>query len=115
MAATKRFCLALDLKNDSTLISEYEHFHKSDQIWPEIPKGIREVGILDMEIYRVGTRLFMVIEAVPDFDFGRDMKRLGSLPRQEEWEAFVSKFQQPLPGSAPGQKWVPLERIFKLP
>jgi L-rhamnose mutarotase len=115
MAATRRFCLTLDLKNDSALISEYEHWHDARNIWPEIPAGIKEVGILDMEIYRFGTRMFMIIEAGPGFDFERDMARLAKLPRQEEWEAFVSRFQQQLPGSAPGEKWMSMERIFKLP
>jgi L-rhamnose mutarotase len=115
MAGTQRFCLTLDLKNDSSLISEYEHWHDSRFIWPEIPAGIREAGILGMEIYRYGTRMFMIIEAGPEFDFQRDMAKLAKAPRQEEWEAFVSKFQQQIPGSAPGEKWMRMERIFKMP
>lgn len=113
--ATQRFCLTLDLKDDSTLIKEYKYWHMEEHIWPEIPKGIREVGILDMEIYLLGTRLFMIMETKEGFDFDRQMARLSELPRQKEWEAFVSKFQKALPGAASGEKWKRMERIFKLP
>ena len=112
---TKRYCLTLDLKDDSTLVSQYRYWHMSEHIWPEIPKGIREVGILDMEIYLTGPRLFMIMETTPEFDFARDMGKLSGLPRQKEWEAFVSKFQQSLPGAASSEKWKLMDRIFKLP
>lgn len=113
--STKRLCLALDLKNDPALIEQYTYWHMQDHIWPEIPRGIRDVGILDMEIYLLGTRLFMIMETTPGFDFSRDMARLSGLPRQKEWEAFVAHFQQSLPGSAPGEKWILMDRIFTLP
>jgi L-rhamnose mutarotase len=112
---TKRYCLTLDLKNDSTLVSQYKYWHMSEHIWPEIPKGIREVGIVDMEIYLLGTRLFMIMETGPAFDFTRDMAKLSGLPRQKEWEEFVAKFQQSLPGAASREKWKLMDRIFKLP
>lgn len=112
---TKRYCLTLDLKNDSTLVSQYRYWHMSEHIWPEIPRGIREVGIVDMEIYLLGTRLFMIMETRPEFDFTRDMAKLSGLPRQKEWEAFVAKFQQSLPGAASAEKWKLMDRIFKLP
>ena len=110
----QRFCLTLDLKDDPDLIREYEHWHKSENIWPEIPAGIREVGIESMEIYRIGTRLFMIIEAGPGFNFDRDMARLATLPRQQEWEAFVSRFQKSAPGETSSEKWKMMERIFEL-
>ncbi len=112
---TKRYCLTLDLKDDSTLVREYRYWHMSEHIWPEIPKGIRAVGIVDMQIYLLGTRLFMIMETVPAFDFQKDMAKLSELPRQKEWEAFVAKFQQSLPGAASGEKWKLMDRIFKLP
>jgi len=87
----------------------------SEHIWREIPKGIREVGILDMEIYLLDTRLFMILEAGEEFDFERDMAALAELPRQKEWEAFVSKFQKSSPGAKSAEKWRRMERIFKLP
>ncbi len=111
---TQRFCLTLDLKDDPDLIREYIHWHKPENIWPEIPSGIKEVGIQSMEIYRLGTRLFMIIEAGPQFNFDRDMARLATLPLQQEWEAFVSKFQKSTPGETSSEKWKLMEKMFEL-
>ena len=114
MNQTQRFCLTLDLRNDPGLIREYIHWHEKEHIWPEIPEGIKAAGILNMEIYRMDNRLFMIIEAGPDFDFTRDMERLSTLPRQKEWEEFVSRFQQSQPGEKSAEKWTLMTRIFKL-
>ena len=114
MKTAQRFCLSLDLKEDPDLISEYIHWHEQEHIWPEIPEGIRSAGIQQMELYRFGNRLFMIIEAGMEFDFERDMKRLAGLPRQQEWEAFVSKYQKSLPGETSSEKWKLMEKIFEL-
>ncbi|MDX2188227.1 MAG: L-rhamnose mutarotase [Bacteroidota bacterium] len=105
----KRFCFALDLKNDEHLIKEYEAYHKN--VWPEIIDGIKKVGITDMQIFRVSNRMFMIMETVPDFDYDKQIKLLGSLPKQKEWEELMWKYQQAL---IDGQKWVPMQQIFKL-
>ena len=110
----KRYCQTLDLKNDSALIAEYVLWHTPDSIWKEIPAGIRDVGIREMQIYLFENKLCMVVETPVDFDWGTQMTRLGSLPRQAEWEAFVAKFQQAAPGAASGDKWRLMERIFTL-
>lgn len=107
--------MTLDLKDDAALIREYRHWHMSEHIWPEIPKGIREVGILDMEIYLLGTRLFMIMEVPESFDFDMQMALLAVLPRQAEWEAFVSRFQKSAADARSSEKWKMMERIFKLP
>jgi L-rhamnose mutarotase len=114
MNTAKRYCLTLSLKEDPDLISEYMHWHEKDHIWPEIPEGIRAVGIEQMEIYRFGSILFMIIEGSPEFDFEKDMKRLASFPGQQEWEAFVSKYQKSLPGETSSEKWKLMEKIFDL-
>lgn len=111
----QRFCLTLDLKEDPALVSEYKYWHMPEHIWPEIPRGIREVGILDMEIYLLGTRLFMIMETTKDFDFEKQMGKLAELPRQKEWEAFVSKYQKSSANVASSEKWKLMNRIFKLP
>ena len=112
---SKRYCLTLDLKNDPELIRQYKYWHEVKNIWPEIPRGIREVGLTEMEIYLHGTRMFIIAETEDDVDFDAAMKKMGTLPRQKEWEVFVAKFQQSLPDAKPGEKWLPMERVFKLP
>lgn len=109
-----RFCLTLDLKDDPALIEEYLYWHRMENIWPEIPEGIRAVGIETMDIYRIGNHLCMLLEGGPGFDFERDMALLSTLPRQEEWELFTSRFQQTTPGSASSEKWKMMEPVFTL-
>ncbi len=109
---TKRLCLALDLIDDPSLIAEYEHYHKSDVIWPEIIEGNKACGILSMDIYRAGNRLFMIMETVEDFDLKRNFERLSTFPRQKEWATLMLKFQQQLPFAQPTEHWVLMTPIF---
>jgi L-rhamnose mutarotase len=114
MAQYKRFCKTLKLEDDPKLIEEYKKVHAPGAVWPEITKGMKEVGIIDMEIYLLGTRLFMIMDTVPDFDHDKAMKELAEKPRQAEWEAFVSRFQETSADASADEKWQLMERIFKL-
>jgi L-rhamnose mutarotase len=107
---TKKFCLALDLKNDPKLIAEYEKHHRT--VWPEILKSIEDSGILSMEIYRWGNRLFMIMITKLDFSFESKSEMDTSNPKVREWEAYLWKYQQGLPGTAKGEKWQLMEKIF---
>jgi L-rhamnose mutarotase len=109
----KKFCLALDLKEDKTLIADYERYHRD--IWPEIKDSIHASGILNMEIYRTGNRLFMIIEATDDFSFEKKAMMDESNSRVQDWEKLMWEFQSPLPGSKPGEKWILMNKIFSLP
>jgi L-rhamnose mutarotase len=108
----KRYCLALDLKDDENMIRSYDDYHKN--VWPEIKDSLKDAGILDMEIYRTGNRLFMILKAVPDFSFENKAKLDQANPKVQEWETLMSKFQKPLGWSKPGEKWLLMERVFKL-
>lgn len=110
----KRYCQTLDLKDNPELIAEYCRRHSDGEAWSEVLDGIRSVGILEMEIYLVGTRLFMIVETPLDFDWDSAMARLATLPRQQEWEDYMSEFQQAAPGSSSNEKWRMMERIFHL-
>lgn len=110
----KRYCQTLDLKNNPELIAEYRKIHSREEAWPEIREGIRSVGILEMEIYIIGSRLFMIVETPLDFDWDTAMKRLAQLPRQTEWEDYVGRFQECVPGSSSAEKWRLMERMFYL-
>lgn len=111
----KRYCQTLDLKEDEQLIKEYCYWHSPEHIWPEIPEGIRAVGILNMEIYRLGTRLFMIVETPDDFDWDAAFACLATMDKQAEWEDFVAKYQKVAPGSSSSEKWQLMECMFKLP
>lgn len=104
----------MDLKNDPELIAKYKEAHDRLHAWPEILAGIREVGILEMEIYMLGNQLVMIVDAPADFDWQEAMDRLATLPRQAEWEAFVARFQGCRADARSDEKWIEAERIFRL-
>ena len=106
----KRYCQTLTLKQDPALVEKYIEVHS--HVWPEIIEGQDQVGILSMEIYSLGRQLFMIVETVDDFDWERDMARLASLPRQAEWEAYVSQFQGCDPNATSAEKWQMMDKIF---
>ena len=110
----KRYCQTLDLRDDPALIAEYRRLHSEQGVWREILDGIRSVGILEMEIYIVGSRLFMIVETPLDFDWTTAMERLSTLPRQQEWEDYMSMFQQAAEGASSAEKWQLMERMFHL-
>jgi len=109
---SRRFCLTLDLKDDPKLIAEYKRCH--EKIWPEITESIKESGIEDMEIYLLGTRMFMIMEVNDSFTFDKKTKADKRNPKVQEWEDLMWKFQQALPQAKRGEKWLRMERIFKL-
>ena len=111
---TKRYCQTLSLKNNPILIEEYRKIHREEKAWPEIRAGIRAVGILEMEIYILGSQLFMIIETPLDFDWKIAMDKLSNLPRQAKWEKYVSKFQDCPCLSSSAEKWKLMERMFYL-
>ena len=108
----RRFCLTLDLKDDPKLIAEYKRYH--EKIWPEVTRSIKDSGIDDMEIYLLGTRMFMVMEVNESFSFEAKTKADQLNPRVQEWERLMGTFQQLLPQAGPGEKWLLMERVFKL-
>jgi len=110
----KRYCKTLNLEDDPKLIEEYKRVHAPEATWPEITQGMIEVGILDMEIYIMGTRLFMIMDTIPEFNHERAMAELATKPRQSEWEAFVSRFQRTSSEATADEKWQLMECIYKL-
>jgi len=108
----RRYCLTLDLKDDPQQIAEYKRYH--EKIWPEITQSIHDSGIEDLEIYLLGTRMFMVMEVNEKFSFDAKAHADRGNPKVREWEELMWKFQEPLPQARPGEKWLLMEKIFKL-
>ena len=109
---THRYCLTLDLIDDPQLIAEYRRHHEA--VWPEVTDCLRETGIVDMELYLLGTRLIMVIEVDEKFSFENKARIESGNAKVQEWEKLMWKFQSPVPGAKPGEKWVLMDRVFKL-
>jgi L-rhamnose mutarotase len=110
----KRYCKTLLLEEDDQLIEAYKKTHAIGAAWPEIIQGMKEVGIIDMEIYIHGNRLFMIMDTVADFDHDKAMAELAKKPRQAEWEAYVSRFQKTSAEASADEKWQLMDRIFEI-
>ena len=109
---THRHCFALDLINDVELISAYKKHHKN--VWPEIVKSITDSGIVNLEIYLVENRLFMIMEVTDSFSFEKKDKMDANKPKVQEWETLMWKYQQALPTAKDGEKWLLMDRIYQL-
>ena len=107
-----RYCLALDLKEDTQLIAAYDEYHRS--VWPEIIESIKASGIQQLEIYRVSNRLFMILEADADFSFETKAAMDAKNEIVQQWEQTMWEYQQALPIAKPGEKWILMEKIFSL-
>ena len=113
-APFKRYCKTLRLQADAALLATYRRLHAPGAVWPEITQGMREVGILNMEIYLLDNQAFMIMDTVPDFDHDQAMQALAAKPRQAEWEAFVAACQQTTTTATAAEKWQLMERIYQL-
>lgn len=102
----------LDLRDDPKLISEYEEYHRA--IWPEVEQSIRRSGIREMQIYRLGPRLCMIITANENFSFEKKSAEDASNDKVQEWERLMWKYQKALPIAKPGEKWILANKIFEL-
>ena len=109
----KRHCLALDLKNDAELIAAYEEYHRN--VWPEVLQSLSDSGIQNMEIYRISNRLFMIIEVKDGFSFEDKAKLDANNTKVQDWEVLMWNYQQALPIAKPGEKWLPMDKIFEFP
>ncbi len=111
---TRRFCYSCDLKDDYRLIEAYKEYHAAGNVWPEITKSIKEAGIVDMQIYLTGNRMFMIMEVDGTFDPNIKAEMDANNPKVQEWEQLMWKYQQGLPWAKEGEKWLQMERIFQL-
>lgn len=106
--------MALDLKDDEALISAYEKYHSPEGMWPEIPPGIRAAGVRDMQIYRIETRLFMILDLDENTNLKEAFDKMGQMPRQPEWAVLMAGFQQKLPQAQHEEQWTAMQPLFLL-
>ena len=109
----KTYAQTLDLKDGPDAIARYDEHHRA--VWPEVERGLRDIGIQRMRIWRLGRRLFMLMETVDGFDADRDLPRyIESDPRIREWQDLMASLQEPAPGAQPGELWANMELVFTL-
>ncbi len=112
MKKLERYCQALDLHDDPQLIAEYEEFHQ--KIWPEIAEHLKDIGIENMEIWRIGTRLFMIMEVNESYDVEIAAEASKNNKVNQEWEMLMWKYQVATPWAKDDEKWVAMTKIFDL-
>lgn len=112
MPSYTRYCFALDLKDDPVKIAEYEKHHEN--VWPEVRDGFTRAGIIDVQLYRTGNRLFMILDTLDDFSFEKKKAIDDADPVIRKWEELMSSYQQPLPWAHEGERWIQMKPIYRL-
>lgn len=110
----KTYCLTLDLHDDAELIAEYKRYHQPENVWPEVVRSIRTMGVVSEQIYLLGTRLVMILNTTDGFSFEDKAAADRQNPTMKQWEELMWKYQRPLPGARPGEKWIRMEKIFEV-
>lgn len=110
----KRLVFALDLTEDPQAILEYESWHRAGRIWPSVIESLRASGVANLEIFRTGNRLCLIMDVPEEFSLSAKAAADASNPDVQAWEQLMWRFQRALPWAAPGEKWVPMQRIFSL-
>lgn len=108
----QRYAQALDLRNDPDILAQYDAYHRA--VWPEVKAALRAIGIVNMQIFRTGNRLFMIYDAPDGFEPARDFATYTQVARAREWDELMKTFQQPVPGAVEGVWWTPMELVFDL-
>jgi len=67
-----------------------------------------------MEIYRVGDRMFMIMDTIDSFTLEAKARLDAANPKVQEWEKLMWTYQKPLPFAKTGEKWMLMEKIFEL-
>jgi L-rhamnose mutarotase len=104
--------MTLALRDDPALVERYKEHHR--RVWPDVVARLREIGVLEMQIFLLGRRLFLWMETVNGFDPERDFARLGEDERYREWDALMRTMQEPVPEARPAEWWAPMELVFDL-
>lgn len=108
----QRFCRTLELRADPQLIAEYIEHHRYGR--PEIHASIRAAGVIDMQIYHLDGKLFMIMDTTDDFTLERKAELDAGNPDVQQWEALMAKYQNVATDSDPGSRWRTMDRIFSL-
>lgn len=109
---TETMVMTTDLVNDSAAISQYEYFHSKQGVWPELKKANEASGISEIQIFRFGNRLVMMVTYPKNADLAKmDSLYVSADPKVKEWGLLMSAFQKSLPGVDSSQKWVKMKSI----
>ena len=106
---SKQVVMTLEIQHDPQLLEEYKQVHMPERIWPQIIQNMDTMGVMDMELYAFGYRIFLMMEVPTTFNLNDEGKKWGSLPREQEWQNYVAKFQKTSPDNKIEEKWAMME------
>lgn len=108
----KRMVMILEIENDSELLKEYIEIHKPDNIWPQVLENMDMMGIQDMELYLMDYQTFLIMDVNIDFDMEKGGAQWAALPKEQEWQQYVAKFQKTDPKNNATEKWKLMTQII---
>lgn len=109
----KQIAKTILLKDDPDLIAKYRYYH--DHIWPEVVISFKQAGVMDIQIWIIGRRLFMLMTTIDTFNPDTDFEKYLNLhPKNKEWEDLMTSFQEKAPEAKPHEHWADMELIFQM-
>lgn len=105
--------LTANLVADTRLQQEYMNYHATQlEKWPEVSKGFCNADFQQLLVYRSGRQLMLVI-SIPK---GESLDKLNprtteNNPRVDEWNKLMSKYQEGIEGTKPGEVWVFFKKL----
>jgi len=105
----QRFGTVIKLKPECEAL--YRQYRAA--VWPEVLQKIRECNIENYSIFLKNDLLFAYFEYRGD-DIKRDLEKMASDPKTQEWWAITGPMQQPLPDRKTGEWWATMDEVFHL-
>lgn len=109
----KDYLLTASLVADTVLQREYMHDHHVQfKEWPEVAQGFCNAGFQQLLVFRNGRQLLLVISIPADKTLDElNPETEENNPRMVEWNHRMSKYQEGIEGTKPGETWVYLDKV----
>ena len=106
----KTYVYLLDLIDDPLQIEKYLLQHKN--VWAQIPKKLKELGVLSNRIFRLKYRLVCVLTVADSFNPQIDLAKYTQDKVCKKWDDLMKQFQKKAPGARPDEWWALAEEIY---
>ena len=104
----KSIIMTANLVADTVLQKEYLNYHAHQvEQFPEVAQGFCHADFQQLLVFLNGRQLMLVI-SIPEGENLDDLnpKTTENNPRVDEWNAIMSKYQEGIEGTKPGEIWV---------
>uniref|UniRef100_F4CDD1 L-rhamnose mutarotase n=1 Tax=Sphingobacterium sp. (strain 21) TaxID=743722 RepID=F4CDD1_SPHS2 len=103
--------LSANLVADSAKQQSYLDYHRRQfDEWPEVSEGFCRAEFQQVQLFKTGRQLLLVIDIPEGANFEELNKRtVESNPRVDEWNRLMSTYQEGLSGTKANEVWVRFE------